>query len=97
MTLCERLLFSLPVCFDALGIFRPQCTPECLSASRNATQVIVQALHGSRCFEVDHHEETVLRAHKDFVRQSELCNDEFFLPYCLNFMELAADLWRGLS
>ena len=36
------------------------------------------ALHGSRAFEADRHEETALRAHKDFVRQSELRHDEFF-------------------
>ena len=76
MTPCECLFFSLPVCFGGLGIFHPQCTAEfALSASRDATQVIVQALHGSRSFEVDYHEKTVLH---DFVRQSELRNDEFF-------------------
>ena len=62
-----------------LGVSRPQCTAEfALSASRDATQVIVQALHGSRAFEANHHEETVLCAHKDFVRQNELCHDEIF-------------------
>ena len=75
----ERLLFSLPVRFGGLGVSCPQCTAEfAFSASRNATQVIVQALHGSRAFEADRHKETVLRAHKDFVRQSELRHDEFF-------------------
>ena len=67
------------------------------SASRDATQVIVQALHGSRAFEADRHEETVLRAHKDFVRQSELHHDEFFPPCYLNLMECVVDLWSGLS
>ena len=77
----ERLLFSLPVRFGGLRISRPQCTAEfAFSASRDAAQVIVQALHGSRVFEVDRHKETVLCAHKDFVRQSELCHDEFFHP-----------------
>ena len=79
VTPLERLLFSLPVRFGGLGVYRPQCTAEfSFTASRNATQVIVQALHGVRCFEVDRHEETVLCAHKDFVRQSELRNDELF-------------------
>ena len=78
--------------------FHPQCTAEfAFSTSRDAIQVTVQALHGCRSFEVDHHEETILGAHKDFVRQSELRNDEFFLPCCLNLMEFATDLWRGLS
>ena len=79
VTPLERMLFSLPVCLGGLGVYRPQCTTEfCFTASRDATQVIVQALHGSETFEVNHHEETILRAHKDFVRQSELCNAEFF-------------------
>ena len=69
----ERLLFSLPVRFGGLGVFQPQCTAEfAFSASRDATQVIVQALHGLRSFEVDRHVETVFRAHKDFVRQCEV-------------------------
>ena len=69
----EHLLFSLPVHFGGLGVFQPQCTAEfAFSASRDATQVIVQALHGLRSFEVDHHVETVFRAHKDFVRQCEV-------------------------
>ena len=94
----ERLLFSLPVCFGGLGVSRPQCTAEfAFSASRDATHVIVQALHGSRAFEADRHKETVLRAHKDFVRQSELCHDEFFPPCYLDLMECVADLWSGLS
>ena len=98
VTPCEHLMFSLLVCFGGLGVFHPQCTAEfAFSASRDATQVIVQALHGSRSFEVDCHKETVLYAHKDFVRQSKLCNDKLFLPYCLNLMEVAADMWRGLS
>ena len=42
------------------------------------TQAIVQALHDLRSFDVDHHVETVFRAHKDFVRQCELRYDEFF-------------------
>ena len=89
----ERLLFSLPVRFGGLGVSHPQCTAEfAFSASRDATQVIVQALHGSRAFEANHHEETVLRAHKDSVRQSELCHDEFFPPCYLNLMECVADL-----
>jgi len=75
----EYLLFSLPVQFGGLGVYRLHYTAEfCFSASRDATLVIVQALHGFRSFEVDHHEETVIHAHKDFVRQSELRNDEFF-------------------
>ena len=79
MTPRERLLFSLPVRFGGLGVFQPQCTAEfAFSASRGATQVIVQALHGFRSFEVDRHVETVFRAHKDFVRQCELRYDEFF-------------------
>ena len=58
MTLHECLLFPLPVCFGGLGVFRPHCTAKfAFSASRDATQVIVQALHGSRSSEVDHHEE----------------------------------------
>ena len=77
---------------------RPQCTAEfAFFASRDATQVIVQALHGSRAFEVGRHEETVLCAHKDFVRQSELHHDEFFPPCYLNLMECVADLWSRLS
>ena len=64
MTPCEHLLFSLPVRFGGL---EPQCTAEFVfSASRDATQVIVQALHGFRSFEVDRHVETVFRSHKDF-------------------------------
>ena len=75
----ERLLFSLPVRFGGLGVFQPQCTAEfAFSASRDATQIIVQALHGLRSFEVDRHVETVFRAHKDFVRQCEVQYDEFF-------------------
>ena len=76
----ERLLFSLPVRFGGLGVSHPQCTAEfAFSASRDATQVIiVQALHGSRAFAANRHEETVLHAHKDSVRQSELRHDEFF-------------------
>jgi len=75
----ERLLFSLPVQFGGLGVYCSHYTAVfCFSASRDATQVIVQALHGLRSFEVDHHGETVIHAHKDFVRQSELRNDEFF-------------------
>ena len=94
----ERLLFSLPVRFGGLGVFQPQCTAEfAFSASRDATQVIVQALHGLRSFEVDRHVETVFRAHKDFVRQCELRYDEFFPPCCLNLMGLVADLWSELS
>ena len=81
-----------------IGVSRPQCTAEfAFSASRDATQVIFQALHGSKAFEVDRHEETILRAHKDFVRQSELRHDEFFPPCYLNLMECVADLWNGLS
>lgn len=51
-----------------------------LLSSRDATQVIIQVLHGSRSYEVDHRVETVLCAHMDFVRQCELRNDEFFHP-----------------
>ena len=44
---CERLLFSLPVRFGGLGVYRPHCTAEfCFTASRDATKVIVEALHG---------------------------------------------------
>ena len=94
----EHLLFLLPVCFGGLGVFQPQCTAEfAFSASKDATQVIVQALHGFRSFEVDCHVETVFRAHKDFVRQCELRYDEFFLPCCLNLMRLVADLWSKLN
>ena len=79
MTPHERLLFSLPVRFGGLGVFQPQCTAEfAFSVSRDATQVIVQALHGLRSFEVDRHVETAFRAHKDFVRQCELRYDELF-------------------
>ena len=64
----EHLLFSLPVRFGGLGVFQPHCTAEfAFSASRDATQVIVQALHGYRSFEVDHHVEIVFHTHKDFV------------------------------
>ena len=64
---------------------QPHCTAEfAFSASKNANQVIVQALHNSRSFEVDCHVETVFHAHKNFVRHCELCNDEFFPPCCLN-------------
>ena len=94
----EHLLFSLPVHFGGLGVFCPQCTAEfTFSASRDATQVIVQALHGSKAFEVDCHKETVLRTHKDFVRQNEFRYDEFFPPCCLNLMECVTDLWSRLS
>ena len=94
----ERLLFSLPVCSGGLGVSRSQCTTEfAFSASRDTTQVIVQVLHGSRTFKVDRHEETVLHAHKDFVRQSELRHDKFFPPCYLNLMECVADLWSRLS
>ena len=73
VTPCECLLFSLPVCFCGFGVFHPQFTAKlAFSASRDATGVIIQALHGSRSFEVNHHKETVLHAHKDFTRQSEL-------------------------
>ena len=90
----ERLLFSLPVHFGGLGGFQSQCNAEfAFSASRDATQVIVQALHGLRSFEVDCHVEAVFCAHKDFVRQCELRYDEFFPPCCLNLMGLVADLW----
>jgi len=52
------------VWFGGLGVYHLHFTAEfCFSASRDATQVIVQALHGSRLFEVDRHEETVLHAH----------------------------------
>ena len=75
----EHLLFSLPVHFGGLGVFQPQCTAEfAFSASRDATQVIVQAVHGLRSFEVDCHVETVFHTHKDFVWQCELQYDEFF-------------------
>ena len=77
----ECLLFSLPVHFDGFEVFQPQCTAEFVfSASKDTTQVIIQALHGSRSYEVDHYVETVLHAHMDFVRQCEVCNDEFFHP-----------------
>ena len=90
------LLFSLPVRFGVLGVTHPQCTAEfAFSASRDATQVIVQALHGSRAIEADCHEETVLHSYKDFVRESE--HDEFFPPCYLNLMECITDLWSGLS
>ena len=75
----EHLLFCLPVRFGGLGVFQPQCTAEfAFSASRDATQVIVQALHGYRSFKVDRHMETVFCVYKDFVRQCELRYDEFF-------------------
>ena len=78
--------------------FRPQCTAEfAFSASKDATQAIIQDLHGSRSFEVDHHVETVFRVHKDFVKQCELCNDEFF-PLLPQFdMVCHRYLWSGLS
>ena len=67
--ICICTCISLPVRFGGLGVSRPQCYTEfAFFASRDATQVIVQALHGSRAFEADRHEETILRAHKDFVR-----------------------------
>ena len=57
VTLHECLLFFLPVCFGGFGVFCLHCTAEfCFSTSREATQVIIQALHGSRFFEVDRHE-----------------------------------------
>ena len=48
VSLCEHLLFSLPVQFCGLGVYHLHCTAEfCFSASRDATQVIVEALDGS--------------------------------------------------
>ena len=80
-----------------LGFFN-QCTAElAFSASRDATQDVVQAHHGYRSFEIDHHVETVFHAHKDFVRQCELRYDKFFPPCCLNLMGFVADLWCKLS
>ena len=77
VTPLERMSFSLPVRLGGLDVYHPQCTAEfCFTTSRDATQVIVQALHGSESFEVNCHEETILRTHKDFVRQSELRNAE---------------------
>ena len=59
----------MPVRFVGLGVFEPQCTAEfAFSATRNATQVIVQVLHGFQSFEVDRHVKTVFRAHQDFLR-----------------------------
>ena len=81
-----------------LGVFQPQYTVEfAFSVSRDVTQVIAQALYGSRSFEVDHHVETVFHAHKDIVRQCELHYDEFFPPCCLNMTGFVTDLWNGLS
>ena len=54
-------------------VCQPQCTAEfTFPASRDATQVILEALHSYRSFEIDCLVETVFRAHKDFVRQCEL-------------------------
>ena len=68
----KHLLFLFQFVLVSLGFFVHNVllslSEFAFSASRDATQVIVQALHGSRSFEVDHHEETVLCAHKDFVR-----------------------------
>ena len=79
VTPSECLLLSLPVGFGRFGVFQPQCTAEfAFSASRDATQVIVQGLHSLRSFEVDCHVEIVFRADKDFMRQCKLRYDEFF-------------------
>ena len=80
------MLFSLPVHFGRLGIFQPQYTAEfAFSASRDPTQVIVQALRGFRSFEVDRHVESVFCAHKDFVRQCELRYNELFSAFLPQF------------
>jgi len=89
VTPCECLLYSLPVQFGGLGAYHLHYTAKfCFSASRDATQVIFQALHGFRSFKVDRHEETVICVHKDIVRQSELYNDELFSTLLPQFNDI---------
>ena len=57
----------------------------------------IQVLHGSRSFEVNCHEETVLCAHKDFVEAELTLRWWVFPPCCLNLMGFVTDLWSGLS
>ena len=59
---------------------------------------IVQAIQGhSRSFEIDHHEETALFAHVDFVMQSEIFNDKLFSILLHQCEVIFADLWSGLK
>ena len=89
VTPIERLLFSLPVQFDELDVYRSHATAECcFAALKDATRVIVEALHGLQPFEVDHHETTVLQANKVFRNQYDLRDNGLFQEVITKFDDI---------
>ena len=75
----EHLLFSLPVRFGGLSVYQLHVVAGfCFAASRDATTVIVEALHDLQPFEVDCYKVTVLCAQKEYVNKTDLRNNELF-------------------